>query len=242
MTTIIPVKNGAAFIADALDSIARQALSPDEILIVDDGSTDNTANIVSQYAGSNPAIRLLEGPGKGPGPARNVALKQARGDIITFLDADDLWPADKLQVQIARMMQEPRVDVVSGYVRYFDKLDRDTLAPADESRTNDIFHVHLGAAIFRRAVFEELGEFHEEMTYSEDVDLILRIRESDFAMTILDHITLYYRRHEHAMTAKITQDEARSFNMAIMRSMMRRKAAGISEPLPPFSTLIEEVK
>ena len=242
ISTIIPVKNGAEFIADALASISRQTIVPDEILIVDDGSTDNTLDVVHKISKSNPAIKLLQGPEKGPGSARNVALEQARGDIITFLDADDLWPADKMQVQLARLAKEPHVDVVSGFVRYFDKLCKDTLTPAEDSRTNDIFHVHLGAAVFRRSVFDKLGQFHEDMLYSEDVDLILKIRESEFPMTILRHVTLYYRRHENAMTSKMTRDESKSFNMAILRSMMRRRAAGISEPFTPFSSLIEDVK
>lgn len=242
ISTIIPVLNGAEYIADALASISRQSIQPDEILVVDDGSTDNTLDVVHKISKRNPAIRLLEGPQKGPGPARNVALRQVRGDIITFLDADDLWPADKIQTQLARLVKGPYVDVVSGFIRYFDKLCKDTLAPAEDSKTNDIFHVHLGAAIFRRSVFDKLGLFHEDMLYSEDVDLILKIRESDFPMTILRYVTLYYRRHENAMTARMTCDESKSFNMAILRSMMRRRAAGNNEPFTPFSSLIEDVK
>lgn len=241
ITTIMPVKNGADYIADALASIGRQSILPDEILIVDDGSTDNTREVIFEIARDLPGIKVLDGPQKGPGPARNVALGQAGGDIITFLDADDLWPADKLAIQLARLEREPRVDVVTGFVRYFDKLCRQSLAPAEEARTNDIFHVHLGAAIFRRAVFEKLGHFHEDLLYSEDVDLVLKIRESEFPMTILRHITLYYRRHQNSMTATMTRDESKSFNIAILRSMMRRRAAGIYEPLAPFSSLIEDI-
>lgn len=242
ITTIIPVRNGAKFITDALASLSRQIILPDEILVVDDGSTDNTVEVVLAASNSNPAIKLLKGPQKGPGPARNVAMEQASGDIITFLDADDLWPADKLHVQLQRLNKEPRVDVVSGFIRYFDKLSRQKLAPADDSRINDIFHVHLGAAVFRRSVFEKLGHFHEDLLYSEDVDLLLKIREADIPMAILKHVTLYYRRHENAMTTTVTPEESKSFNTAIFRSIMRRRAAGINNPLPPFSSLMEDYK
>ena len=242
ITTIIPVKNGAAFIADALASIDRQTTAPDEILVVDDGSTDNTVDIIQEACKCNPAIRLLNGPQMGPGPARNVALSRSRGEIITFLDADDLWPADKLQVQLARLNKTPRVDVVSGLIRYFDKLSREQLEPAEDSQINDIFHVHLGAAVFRRSVFDRLGLFHEDMLYSEDVDLILKIREAGIPMSILRHVTLYYRRHPDSMTSTMTPDESKSFNMVIMRSMMRRKAAGVNKTFTPFSSLIEDVQ
>ena len=240
VSTIMPVKNGARYIEDALASIKQQGIPVSEILVVDDGSTDSTIDIVSSLARDNPAIRILEGPGKGPGPARNVALAVASGEIVTFLDADDLWPANKLERQIGRLESTPQVDVVSGFVRYFDKQAEDQLEPAADARTEEIFHVHLGAAVFRHSVFEKLGHFEESMLYSEDVDLVLRIREAGIPMTILRDITLYYRRHPDAMTAEITQDEARSFNMAILRSIRRRRQAGIMEPLAPFSSIMED--
>ena len=239
ISVIMPVKNGACFITDALASITLQHIPVMEILVVDDGSTDSTVDIVSSLARKNHAIRLLEGPGRGPGPARNVALSIAKGEIISFLDADDLWPSDKLERQIGRLNSKPHVDVVSGFVRYFNKQATGKLEPAKESRINDIFHVHLGAAVFRTLVFEEIGCFEESMLYSEDVDLILRIREADIPMTILRDIMLYYRRHPDAMTSEITKDEARNFNKAILRSMQRRRQAGILKPLTPFTSIIE---
>jgi len=239
ITTIIPVKNGARFIADALASIEQQNIPVTEILVVDDGSTDTTIEIVSSIARKNPAIKILEGPGKGPGPARNVALAIANGEILSFLDADDLWPANKLERQIGRLNNNPHVDVVSGFVRYFNKQAKGKLEPASDSRINDIFHVHLGAAVFRRSVFEKLGHFEESMLYSEDVDLILRIRGADIPMIILRDITLYYRRHPDAMTTELTEDEAKNFNKAILRSIQRRRLSGITKPFTPFSSIIE---
>lgn len=239
ISVIMPVKNGARFIADALASIELQQVPVSEILVVDDGSTDSTVDIVLSLARKNIAIRLLEGPGRGPGPARNVALSVANGEILGFLDADDLWPANKLERQIGRLNSKPHVNVVSGFVRYFNKQAKGKLEPARDSHVNDIFHVHLGAAVFRRSVFEKIGKFEESMLYSEDVDLILRIREAEIPMTILRDIMLYYRRHPDAMTTEITKDEARNFNKAILRSMQRRRQAGILKPLTPFSSIIE---
>jgi glycosyltransferase involved in cell wall biosynthesis len=239
ISTIIPVRNGAAYIADAIASIEQQVVPVTEILIVDDGSTDATQDIVARLSGKNPVIKLLEGPGKGPGPARNVALAVACGEIIAFLDADDLWPANKLELQLARINRDPHVDVVSGFVRYFDKQAANGLVPASDSRTVDIFHVHLGAAVYHRSIFEQLGNFQEGVRYSEDVDLLLRVREAGIPMTILRRITLYYRRHTDAMTTTVTHNEVRDFNSVIMQSILRRRAAGITAPLEPFSNLIE---
>lgn len=240
ISTIMPVKNGAAYIADAIASIEQQAIPVTEILIVDDQSTDETMDIVARIASKNPAIKVLEGPGKGPGTARNVALTVACSEIITFLDADDLWPVNKLELQLARINREPHVDVVSGFIRYFDKQAEGGLEPATDSRTVDIFLVQLGAAIYRRSVFDRLGYFQDEGLYSEDVDLLLRIRESGIPLTILRKVTLYYRRHLDAMTTTITPGEARDFKSVILRSILRRRAAGNTTPLEPFSNLIED--
>ena len=240
ISTIIPVRNGAAYIADAIASIEQQVVPVTEILIVDDQSTDTTLDIVARLASKNPAIKLLDGPGKGTGPARNVALEVARGEIISFLDADDLWPVNKLELQIARISREPRVDVVSGFVRYFDKQAAGSLVPAPDSRMVDIFQVQLGAAIYRRSVFEQLGYFQDDGLYSEDVDLLLRIRESGIPLTILRKVTLYYRRHPDAMTTTVTPGEARDYKLVILRAIHRRRAAGFKTPLEPFSNLIED--
>lgn len=236
----MPVKNGAAYIADAIASIEQQVVPVTEILIVDDQSTDDTLDIVARLASKNPVIKVLEGPGKGPGPARNVALTVACGEIISFLDADDLWPVNKLELQLTRINREPHVDVVSGFIRYFDKQAEGGLEPATDSRTVDIILVQLGAAIYRRSVFDQLGYFQDEGLYSEDVDLLLRIRESGIPLTILRKVTLYYRRHLDAMTTTVTPGEARDFKSVILRSILRRRAAGNTIPLEPFSNLIED--
>ena len=240
ITAIMPVKNGAAYIADAIKSIEQQIIHVSEILVVDDKSTDATSDIVARIAKNNSAIKLLEGPGNGPGPARNVALEIAGGEVITFLDADDLWPENKLKLQITRINQTPHVDVVSGFVRYFDKQAERALEPAKDSRIVDIFHVHLGATIYRKSVFDQLGYFQEEGRYSEDVDFLLRVREAGIPMTILRKVTLYYRRHPDAMTTTVTHNEARDFNSVIMRSIQRRRAIGTTIPMEPFSSLIED--
>ena len=234
----MPVRNGDKFIEDALRSAQSQELPVAEIHVVNDGSTDRTLAIVESMRAKDDRIILHEGPCKGPGPARNVALSATKAEILAFLDSDDLWPADKLSRQVARMQADPKVDVVSGFVQYFDKQVEDGLTPSEDSRTEEFFHVHLGATIYRRTVLEEVGLFDESFLYSEDVDLMLRIREADIPFTILNAITLYYRRHDDSMTTTVTPHEKRDFSRAIFNSMKRRKQAGRTEPLPAFADLV----
>lgn len=238
VSVIIPVRNGELFIADAIKSIQAQSVAVAEIHVINDGSTDATVEIVSNLARADNSIIIHDGPQKGPGPARNVGLQRATGDVIAFLDCDDLWPADKLQMQLGRLSAAPEVRMVSGFVLYFDKQIENGLEPARDSRTSKIFHVHLGATIYRREVFEEVGLFDEAFTYSEDVDLMLRIREASVPFTIMEEITLYYRRHDDSMTASLTATEKLDFHRSLINSIKRRKAAGITEPLTPFADLM----
>ena len=98
LSVIMPVYNGAEFLAEAVASIVAQAYQPLEIIVVDDGSTDETATIVQSLGGE---IRYLYQFNQGPAAARNAGLALAQGDLIAFLDVDDLWPADKLAQQMA---------------------------------------------------------------------------------------------------------------------------------------------
>ena len=240
VSVIIPMKDSEDFIQDAIHSIWAQSLKAQEIVVVDDGSSDGSIGCVKKMMGTGSIpILLLEGPGKGPGPARNVGITNSSGEFIAFLDSDDLWPPLKLERQMARFAKEPHVDVVAGFVQYFQKQMENELAPDPETVIEEIYHVHLGASIYRRSAFDLIGLFDQSFVYSEDVDLILRVRESSLAMSILNHITLYYRRHDNSMTSKFSTQEKRDFNRALMLSLMRRKRKGYKGNLPPFKELVD---
>lgn len=238
ISVIMPVRNGERYIADAISSICKQAVPVSEIHVIDDGSTDSTRAIVAGLAASDSRVVIHDGPQKGPGPARNVGLRRASGNIIAFLDSDDLWPEHKLQRQVHRLLAKPEVMMASGFVMYFDKQIENGLEPAEDARTEELFHVHLGASIYKREVFDKVGLFDEDFLYSEDVDLMLRVREASIPFTIMNEIVLYYRRHDHSMTTRLTAEEKRDFQRALISSLRRRKAAGMTVPLTPFSDVV----
>ena len=115
VSVIVPAYNAARFLPHAVESIRRQDYLPLEIVIVDDGSTDDTAE-VARDLGSD--IRYVYQPNAGPAAARNRGLEQARRELIAFLDADDEWPPDKLRIQVGRLLAEPELDVVTGRTHY----------------------------------------------------------------------------------------------------------------------------
>ena len=240
VSVIMPALNMGRFIPDAIASIVRQSRAVTEVIIIDSESVDGTEDIIARLMEEGAPIRLLQSAATAPSAARNEGLLAARGDVIAFLDADDLWPEGKLARQLDYLQACADKGMVSGFVRYFDKLDPVTLAPARNSRVETLFHVHLGACLYRREVFERIGYFNESLLYSEDVDLLLRVREAGINFTILRGIMLYYRKHESSMMARDNPRKSSDFRRAVALSVARRRAGGNAPmDLNLFETFVE---
>jgi glycosyltransferase involved in cell wall biosynthesis len=229
VSVIVPVWNMARFLPDAISSIPEVH----EIIIVAAESDDNTLGVAHQLAERRSGVSVLLDPKKGPAAARNIGLREASGDIIAFNDADDVWPQGKLALQLDRLDSKPQKDAVAGLVSYFNELNRDSLAPAESSRVETKFVHHVGAAIYRRSVFDRIGVFDETLMYGEDADLLQRIIEAEVPFVILNTTTLYYRRHGDSM---MTRDDPRmksDFGRVLALSLARRRRLGLS--LAPVS-------
>jgi glycosyltransferase involved in cell wall biosynthesis len=239
ISVIIPAYNVDGFIAEAVASVAAQSRPVQEILVIDDGSTDGTAALLRNLAGTDGRLRVLASDRLGPGGARNVGLAAASQPIIAFLDGDDIWPRRKVERQMDRLAGADRPDVVSGLIQYFRKLERESLTPADE-RSLILPHVHLGAGLFRRQVFDSVGLFDERLTYSEDIDLMFRIREAGLKLAIMREVTLYYRRRPGSMTQVKSGPKDLRVLEAMRLSIGRRRNAGRAINLPSFIGLIDK--
>src|SRR5947209_1330223 len=115
ISVIIPVYNGERHLAEALDSVLSQAHHPLEVIVVDDGSTDNTAAVARKYS----AVRYYHQANGGSAAARNRAIELAHGDLFAFLDADDVWAPEKLKRQMAVLEAEPELEAVLGFAQQF---------------------------------------------------------------------------------------------------------------------------
>jgi glycosyltransferase involved in cell wall biosynthesis len=115
VSAVVVVRNGERFLALALGSILSQTRPPDEILVIDGASTDATAEIVRSFA----AVTLLQQPGTGLANARNAGIATAAGELIAFLDYDDLWQPRKIEVQAGRLEVDPDLDYCHSHVRLF---------------------------------------------------------------------------------------------------------------------------
>jgi glycosyltransferase involved in cell wall biosynthesis len=225
ISVIVPCYNMSMFLDEAVASILAQNHDELEILIVDDGSTDDTAERVKQLPGP---VRYLRQDNGGPAVARNRGLDAARHDLIAFLDADDLWPPDKLSIQLAELQADSSLDFVLGNQRHFGVRPGAPAASRDYDFDSAHFIFLLGCGLFRRRVFEKVGGFDESMRYSEDTDWFFRAREASAPYKLMPDVTVFYRRHERSMTHGRGALE-KGFLAAIKKSLDRRRTTGRGE-------------
>jgi glycosyltransferase involved in cell wall biosynthesis len=240
ISVIIPAYNVESFIGETIASVVAQTWPVQEILVIDDGSTDGTAAWLSAMAGQDGRLRVLTADRLGPGGARNVGLKAATCPIIAFLDGDDVWPPQKIARQMDRLAAADRPDVVSGLIQRFRNLAPGTLTPAG-APGEIMAHVNLGACLFRRQVFEVVGLLDERLRNSEDVDLTFRVREAGLKLVIMREVALYYRIRPGSLTqTQLTQGQQNVDTLKALRlSIGRRRKSGGALDLPPFTSLIE---
>ncbi|HAS82035.1 MAG TPA: hypothetical protein DCS43_05015 [Verrucomicrobia bacterium] len=193
ISVIVPVYNGERFLAEAIQSVLAQAILPDEIIVVDDGSTDSSANVAAALASTSPVpIQYVVQTNQGPSSARNHGLRLATGDLLAFIDADDLWERNKLFTQASYLNEHPEILIIRGMVQMFEVCDG-KVTPID-----DPWHgANLGCSLFRRKAFEIVGPFDEAMRLAEDLDWFLRASERSVSQRVLQCTSLWYRKHDN---------------------------------------------
>lgn len=237
----MPNFNNGKYIDTALNSIWNQKIQVHEVVLIDNGSTDESLNIIKEHIDAGHPIKLIQIPRCSPAFARNIGFTKASGDFIAFLDSDDLWPEYKLGIQLGFLGSHPNIQMVTGYICYFERLNSAGTAPEENSKTESIFHVHVGACLYRKSCFRRLEYvFDTDLKFGEDVDLLLRVRELKIPFTILKNNMLFYRVHPDSMMSNPDPRKASDFRLAAFKSLKRRRSSGhIQEPLPNFSTFLE---
>lgn len=225
VSIITPFLNAEGDLAEAIASVRAQICTDWELLLVDDGSNDGSAAIAAHAAQEDPRIRLLHRAPDKPGgaaAARNLGLKAARGDFIAFLDADDVYMADKLASQLALMERYPAAMMVYGPTRWWYPEDerrdwtermRSTagrLHPAPRL-LNRILLMQRGpvpctcAVLIRRGVFDLVDGFEERFRLYEDQTLWVKIMLR-FPVHVSNHVTALYRQHSGSVSAGSERD------------------------------------
>jgi len=225
ISVIIPTYNGEAFIADALQSIFNQTRPVDEIIVVDDGSSDGTIEILTKYAAK---ITLFENSHKGnPVFGRNTGIEKATGNFIAFLDQDDMWPENKNEIQLNALRQKPMAMVDFGKVNILNQQnlkDQTYLAQFFNERHD---HFLLSGGLFRKEAFDIVGNFDDTLTYhSSDFDWIARAIEIGIFFSKNEAITFIYRIHSGNYSNNFEKLK-RGVAEVFMKSILRRKQSGL---------------
>jgi GT2 family glycosyltransferase len=224
VSVIVPVYNGARFLAGAIDNILRQNYSALEITVVDDGSTDDIDRAVAALPID---VRYFKQENAGAASARNRGIRDASGEFIAFLDVDDLWPADNLTCLAEVLAGRPELDIVRGYAQIVQN-DAATGQLDYIGNPGESFPYYLGAALYRRRAFEKIGLFDTELRFAEDTDWYNRAGEVGIAMVRLDQVTLLARRHDANMTRGKSLVELNA--LRVFKKALDRKRAISASP------------
>lgn len=222
ITAAIPVRNGEAYLAEAIESVLMQTRPCDQLIVVDNGSADRSAEIA---AGFGAPVEVVSEPRPGIGAARNAALRAARGDYLAFLDADDLWEPDKTALQLAAFETAPRLQLVFGHVLQFVSPDlaaeeAEALRVPASSQPGQ----YIGAMLARRDAIEAIGLWPEDVRVSDGLSFLLRARELGLEQAMLAE-TVTLRRIHGANHSIQNRDERAEFARHLKRSLDRRREA-----------------
>ncbi|MCQ9388625.1 bifunctional glycosyltransferase family 2 protein/CDP-glycerol:glycerophosphate glycerophosphotransferase [Brevibacterium sp. 50QC2O2] len=233
VSVVIPTYNVEEYISEALDSLVNQSIFTDlNIFVVDDGSTDSSAAIVTKYVRAYDNMHLLRGNHSGPGAARNLALKVARDEFITFMDSDDVIPPTAYELMRNKLQSDPNLEFVTGKMTTFPKEQAffwQTAYDHGERTVSSILEapelIHSGSAcnkMFRRSVLAERGEHFPETAHFEDARVVIPFLLQSKRFAIVPDTVYLYRKREHGGS--------------IMDSLFSRK-----QNYWDYLTLIEEV-
>ena len=223
VSIVLPVFNGERFIREAVESIMSQGYPSLEIIIVDDGSTDKTKDIIEQLPVE---VRYFKQDNGGPAAARNKGIREATGEFIAFIDVDDLWPKNNLHMLVKELSQNKDIDVVHGYgqLAHYNDISHEYEYSGNPAES---FPYYIGAALYRRSVFTEVGLFDPTLLFGEDTDWFMRARELKVNIKRLEDVTLIVRRHGKNMTCAknmVELNHLRVFKKSLDRMRARRQA------------------
>ena len=205
VSVMMPTYNNAKYIKQAIESIYAQNYENIEIIVIDDGSTDDTKEIVKQYKD----IKYFYIEHKGISFARNVALEKSKGEYIAFLDSDDYWLPEKLNTQIQYFKENSDCEIVfTKYENFFEDEKLKTNKRAMHEKIMEKFlKQYLPSSIIKKELFEKYGNFDENFSGVEDTEFLYRIKKNGVNISYIIPNVLYVRRiHGQNVTLNYNQD------------------------------------
>lgn len=222
VSVIIPCYNQACFLPDAIASLLKQSLQNWECIIVNDGSKDNTADVAEKLASTDNRISVINQANKGLSGARNSGLTAAKGEMLQFLDADDILEPDKLKIQAEFLHANPSIDVIFGDARYFSTENPElrSYGPYAIDKTKawipELWHAQgtllekllirnlfpVNCPLVRNTVFKQVGNWNEDLEALEDWEFWFRCAAANIKIEFLNtpNTLALIRMHSASMT------------------------------------------
>lgn len=222
ISVIIPVFNGEKYLGEAIESVLAQTGFALEVIIVDDGSADNTAKVAEEFGTS---IRYHHQANAGAGAARNQGVAMARGCFFAFLDADDLWTDGKLARQWVAFEKDSDLDMVFGYIQQFYSPG---LTQEERSKIDIPVEIipgnHVGTMLIRKESFLHVGLFKPNLRIGEFIDWYARAEELRLNKVMLPDILMKRRIHESNLGR--SQREQRAGYVHALKAALDRRRSG----------------
>ncbi len=226
VSVIIPTYNNSMLVVEAVESVFAQTYKPVELVVVDDGSTDDTAERLRAYEGRLTLIRQVH---RGPAVARNAGIRASKGAIVAFLDSDDVWKPAKLERCAGELVGNADVGVVYTGVRVLDlTTQQEQYAPCYDISgmiSREMFlecrGVNLSAITTWRRCLDEIGLFDEELFRAQDWDLFIRLAER-YAYGFVPEVLTIRRVHAGGLSV-VRRDLYRGYNLRVIQKAAQRR-------------------
>lgn len=224
ITCIVPVYNGERFVAETVESMLSQTYRPIEVIVVNDGSTDSTPDVLGQFADR---INVINQENAGQAAARNRGIEAANGDFIAFLDADDLWLPEKLEMQMKYLAANPEADLCTCMMVNF--WESELAAEAEKLRDTAHAQPYLATwqgILARRRVFESVGALDTGAVFSDVREWLHRAKGMGVQTTHLDQVLVRRRIHANNLSRGRGEHDPALLLRLAERAVARRRAAG----------------
>jgi glycosyltransferase involved in cell wall biosynthesis len=225
LSTVIPVYNGASYIGEAIDSVLSQDTMRSELIVVDDGSTDDTPFIAAQYGSRLRCIRKVH---SGISETMNRGVQEAKGEYLAFLDADDYWLPGKLKVQLEVLRQKPSPDMVfTSLEQFFTPEKEEELKGRYKIPLAPEQGIHSGTLLIRRSLFLKVGLFDESLKTGQFNDWFMRAKHLGLTHRVLQEV--FYRRRIHGGNHGIVSREHSADYLRVLRDHLKRNRESRSQ-------------
>ncbi|HUF10501.1 MAG TPA: glycosyltransferase family A protein [Rhodothermales bacterium] len=204
LSVVIPVFNGEPYLAEAIRSVLDQDYDDLEVIVVDDGSTDGSSQIARQF----PGIRLVRQQNGGVAVAHNAGVSRAWGELVAFLDADDVWEPGSLAGRVGMFDDDPNVEMTHGLVVEFISPGlSSSISIADRNLGTPIRGRLCGATMVRRTALDRVGPMNPALRFAGWMDWLMRADEVGLQTEFCEELVLHRRIHGDNLTIRLPKDE-----------------------------------